>query len=299
MLYAAQQGRKIDVLVAVLMQFTVWFTHLGTHYWNEYGDYEVDKFNQNAGAWTGGSKVLRADLLPRSTARNMGVIFFILAFLAGFSTVWRYLVLAGTPPTLRSWPAVINVISHIPWDFVLFCFSVAFVAVAYSLPPFRLSANALGELCVSYVLTFVTPVVGLLSQGGRLDSQFCLLLLPLFIVNASRMIVMNIPDRKGDEQGGKVTSVVLLGEERAAMLNTLLYVITYVAIVPQLPLPYYVKLGYYAPLPFRWWQSLRVSAKKWWKNKELTDSIPFVESLYVLTTVVCLCLGMLAEANPK
>ena len=56
-IYATSQtGHGVNWLVFTLLQLTVWLTHMATHYWNEYGDYEVDILNKNAGAWTGGSK---------------------------------------------------------------------------------------------------------------------------------------------------------------------------------------------------------------------------------------------------
>jgi 1,4-dihydroxy-2-naphthoate octaprenyltransferase len=144
-------------------------------------------------------------------------------------------------------------------------------------------------------LTFVTPTVGLLIQGGNFTYDFWKTLLPLFIVNASRMIVMNIPDRLGDEQGGKQTSVVLLGEEKAILLNNILYLATYLVVIPQCDLPFLVSMSYFVPLPLRWWQSLRLNSTAWWTDRAMTDSIPFVESLYVLATVTSLCGGLLAH----
>lgn len=217
----------------------------------------------------------------------------ITAFIYGFATVWHYLVQIGHPPQFDSLSAWTSLFKHIPWDFVLLGISVFIVALAYSLPPLHLAANALGELCVSYVLTFVTPTVGLIAQQGKVDSAYMMMLIPFFVISTARMIIMNIPDREGDRLGNKITSVVLIGEDRAVQLNNLLYLATYLIIIPQLPLPFPLKVAYCLPLPFRWWQSLRVNSPEWWKNQELTDSIPFYESLYVVATVIGLILGFL------
>ena len=129
----------------------------------------------------------------------------VIRFFTSFVVPNKSSIALGVQPSFSSWDVILSVLKQIPWPFVLFGLSVIFVSAAYSLPPLRLSANALGELCVSYVLTFVTPTVGLLIQDGRFTYDFWLTLLPLFIVNASRMIVMNIPDRDGDSKGNKVS----------------------------------------------------------------------------------------------
>jgi 1,4-dihydroxy-2-naphthoate polyprenyltransferase len=265
-----------------------------THFINEYGDYEVDKLNANAGSWTGGSKVLREGLLPRNVALNAGEISLVLSIFLGTACVLRFVTNingSASSDLLFSDPSLF--FKSIPWSFVLLGFSVFAVAIAYSVEPFKLSSHALGELCVSYVLTFVTPSVGILSQGGHLDWHVVYTLLPLFIVNANRMVVMNIPDRDGDEEGGKNTSVVLLGEDRAVILHNIVTLVTYFLIVPLLPLAHSVRVAYYSVLPIRWWQSLRLNSPSWWRRRDLTDSIPFVESMYVLSTGVALCLGLL------
>ena len=199
-----------------------------------------------------------------------------------------------------------------PWEFVLLGLSVLVVALAYSLPPFHLAANSLGELAVSYVLAFATPAVGLLSQGGEITLEFIQLIVPLFLINTARMMVMNVPDRAGDAAGGKITSIVLLGERKAIILHNLLTVLTFFVVIPLLNLPDTVRIAYYCLLPFRWWQSLRLNVDEWWlgdgvnkkklgkevKNlnrRELADSIPFVESLFVLATAVAISTGLIIQ----
>ena len=144
------------------------------------------------------------------------------------------------------------------------------------------------------MLTFCTPAVGLLIQGGQLDLAFVQSLIPFFIISSVRMMVMNIPDREGDRQGGKITSIVLIGEEKAIIVHNLLTMVTYAMVLPQVPMPSALRIAYCIPLPFRWWQSLRLNYPKWWTEKSaLSDSIPFVESLYVLATASAMCFGML------
>lgn len=262
-----------------------------THFVNEYGDYEVDKLNANAGTWTGGSKVLREGLLSRDVALKAGSVTFVLGFSLGVACVCRFSY------TFLGEKSLYNLLENpslLPWGFILLGLSAFAVAIAYSVEPFKLSSQALGELCVSYVLTFVTPCVGLLSQGGSVTWEVVYTLLPLFILNANRMIVMNIPDREGDEKGDKITSVVLLGEAKAVVVHNVITVVTFFSIIPALPLSHSIRVAYYAVMPLRWWQSLRLNSPEWWKRRDLTNSVPFVESMFILSTGLSLCVAMAA-----
>jgi 1,4-dihydroxy-2-naphthoate octaprenyltransferase len=294
-LLARQQSAttQIDWQMFAWFQFTITVTHMMTHYINDYADYAVDKLNRNAGAWTGGSKVLKDGLLSRNTALLVGVAFAAASLLGGYCTVHRYLThRRGVDVSFASWHDVETIVVNIPWDFVALGVSVLIVAVAYSVPPLHLSANALGELCVSYVLTFATPLGGTLMQGGTLTYDFCCALAPLFVMNAARMVVMNIPDRDGDKKGGKITSVVLLGEARAVTLTNVVYLAIYCSMLPQLPLSRAVRVAYYAVAPLRWWQSLRLNAPKWWLRRRDCDSLPFVESMYILANAAAVCAAL-------
>eukprot|EP00730_Choanoeca_flexa_P011515 TRINITY_DN26969_c0_g1_i1.p1 TRINITY_DN26969_c0_g1~~TRINITY_DN26969_c0_g1_i1.p1 ORF type:complete len:393 (+),score=71.36 TRINITY_DN26969_c0_g1_i1:30-1181(+) len=302
---ARNQGQTIDWSNVMLLQLTIWLTHLMTHYVNDYGDYEADVLNENAGSWTGGSKVLRTGQIERRTALLMGMLLLVCATIAGAACVVRYAMIAAGVVFPTDWTAttIMSLLQDIalatPWTFVLFGISTFVVAWAYSLPPLRLSANALGEVCVSYVLTFTTPVVGCLLHNGSLSYEFIVLLIPVFLMNLNRMVIMNIPDREGDAKAAKVTSVVLIGEEKAVMLNNLIYVWIYTLLLPQLQLSTAVRWAYYLPLPLRLWQSLRINVSAWWNDRALTDSIPFVESLYILVSVSCLNLGLVVQDWPQ
>lgn len=259
-------------------------------------NWQVDRLNTNAGAWTGGSKVLQTGLVSRTTSLILGVVLSIVSILYGAATVERYwyrehgitLIMALRNPYL--------IWLHLPTDFVLIGVSVVAVAFAYSVEPLRLSAQGLGEPCVSYVLTFAAPGVGYVLQGGVLDRTFLEHILPLFVINIARMIVMNIPDREGDLKGGKHTSVVMIGEQSAVYLNSLLYVLVFLYIVPSLPtLSLPVRVCYLALLPLRWFISLRLHQPEWWTDIYWRDVLPFYESLFVLASVLALNVSLLYD----
>lgn len=296
-LYAVRvQGRAFDWRTALCMQLTVTSTHLFAHYTNEYADFEADCLNRNAGGWTGGSQVLARGLLPRVAAAYMAVATFVLAFSGGVLCVARYLDvrLGVAPASLLSLDGFRAALALVPWQFVALGLAVLAVAAAYSVPPVRLSANALGELCVAFVLSFAAPAVGLLTQAGEITPAFVEALLPFCLLSFARMVVMNIADREGDAKANKLTSVVWLGEARAVALVNAMHAATYLLVIPQLgSLPYALRLAYYAVLPLRWWQSIRLNSPNWWLDAALVRSLPFVESLFVLSNSVALCVALL------
>ena len=303
LLLAVRQGLRVDWTTAALAQLTVWCCHLMTHYINEYGDVNADRLNKNAGSWTGGSKVLVSGEVPRAAAMHLGLAFLAATVLSGAATAIR--VASRLGGVALAWPAspaelvslVGALLAALPLEYVLIGVSVILVATAYSLPPLRLSAHALGEVCVAYVLTFAAPLTGLYAQGGHLSFEAACILLPACLVNLNRMIIMNLPDRVGDALDAKNTSVVLVGEERAVHITNALTLLIYFAVLPQLGLSRAVTLGYLAPLPLRWWQTLRINIPRWWADRRLVDSIPFVESMYVLATVTGLLGGLACDQS--
>jgi 1,4-dihydroxy-2-naphthoate octaprenyltransferase len=295
-LYAVRvQSQAFDWRTAALVQATVTVTHLFAHYTNEWADFEADRLNRNAGGWTGGSQVLARGLLPRVAAAYMSALTALLAVVCGVLTVVRFLDvrLGVAPASLLSVGGFRDALLLVPWQFVAVGFAVLAVAAAYSLPPLRLSANALGELCVAFVLSFAAPAVGLLTQNGRITPQFVEVLLPFILLSFARMVVMNIADRDGDAKANKFTSVVWLGEPRAVALVNAMHAATYLVVIPQLSsLPYAIRVAYYTALPLRWWQSIRLNAPDWWLDAALVRSLPFVESLFVLSNSIILCIAL-------
>ena len=96
----------------------------------------ADKFNKKDGAWTGGSKILKTDLLPKRTALVLGVLFLFLSILGGVLTLIYYIFYMENT-------MLINI-------FGFFIYG----------------------LSVSYVLTFATPIIGCLIQNGFITQPF-------------------------------------------------------------------------------------------------------------------------------
>ena len=208
-----------------------------------------------------------------------------------------------------------EILTTFPISFILIGFSVLILSIFYSLEPIRLSKRGIGEWIVSYVLTIATPSVGVLIQGGEISTSFIMNLLPLFLLNTVRMMIMNIPDKDGDEKGGKVTSVVMIGEKSTMFLHNLLTMFNYLILIPLIlrpTMPPHMMIGYYLALPLRWYVSLRLNSTtkpscqnedekinfdnsssflSWWDKQEERDALPYLESMFILSSIVGLCVG--------
>ncbi|CAI6004771.1 unnamed protein product [Closterium sp. NIES-65] len=163
-------------------------THVMTHYFNEYFDYEADLANKQRGKWNGGSGVLPEGLLPPWVALAAGNVFLIgsIVTLAFLRTPAQYVACA-----------------------------TVFLSWGYTGPPFKLHYRGLGEVVVAIVLTWCVPVMGALQRRG--DGAFLLptslrTIIPLlFVQQFVRMMVMNLPDIESDLQCGKITLTAQMG----------------------------------------------------------------------------------------
>ncbi|CAI5521054.1 unnamed protein product [Closterium sp. Naga37s-1] len=171
-------------------------THVMTHYYNEYFDYEADLTNKHRGKWNGGSGVLPEGLLPRwlaLAAANVLLIGSVVTQLAFFRAPAQCVACA-----------------------------TLFLSWAYTAPPFKLHYRGLGEATVAAVLTCSVPVMGALQR--RDDDAFVLptslrAIIPLLCAQQMVcMMIMNLPDIDSDLQCGKITLTARLGPERVARL---------------------------------------------------------------------------------
>jgi 1,4-dihydroxy-2-naphthoate octaprenyltransferase len=192
-------------------QGTVTLLHLATHYSNEFFDLQADRMNATYTRWTGGSRVLVDGRLAPATA-----LLIALLMVAGFVTALIY-----------AWFARPELVSEVPrgcWLLALFALALAW---EYSAPPLRLTSRGLGEAVVASMLCVILPWMGFLLQQGVMHLTVALAVVPLFGTQYARMMVMNIPDARGDEAAGKRTLVVRLGVERAVRVHSALQLASY------------------------------------------------------------------------
>jgi len=155
-----------------------------THYCNEYYDLDSDRINNSENGWTGGSKVLVNEGFKPNTALYTAI------FLAFFGILMQFLIPFFVPEFIQGRKIALIMLIW-AWE--------------YSAPPLKLHSRCLGEITVAGIVTGLTPIYGALLQMTTVETkkqwsyhELILTLIPLILTQFTRMIVMNIPDLKGD-----------------------------------------------------------------------------------------------------
>jgi 1,4-dihydroxy-2-naphthoate octaprenyltransferase len=167
----------------------------------------------------------------------------------------------------------------------------------YTAPPFRLNYRGLGEIVVAAVLDLLVPLLAHGLQSGRVSAPAALLsaLLPLFVVQVARMMVMNLSDHEGDARVGKRTLAVLLGPRRAGdaiALGQLLAYGSVLALTTARILPAAVGVAMLLTLPVSIWQTRRVRRGAL-RDAALANSVVFWASTHVALLTAAATFGFL------
>jgi 1,4-dihydroxy-2-naphthoate octaprenyltransferase len=204
---AVASGGAIDMRRYVLGQAVVTAFQLMTHYANDYFDYETDRANTTPTAWSGGSRVLTGEELPRVTALIASVVVAAIGVAIAFALAWTvgWIVLPAA--------AAMLVLS---WE--------------YSAPPLRLCAHGAGELDTAVVVTGIVPCFAFWLQRGDDVGMLIAAIVPLACLQAAMLVAIEFPDARSDAATGKRTLVVTLGPVRAARLYVALTALAYIAL---------------------------------------------------------------------
>lgn len=218
---AVSSGARLDLSAFIWTQIAITTTQLMTHFANDYFDLEADRANQTPTQWSGGSRVLVENRLPRRAALMAALVLAAMAL--GANGVLSLVIRPGIG------------------TFLLF-FGAQLLAWCYSAPPIRLHSRGLGEATTMFVVTLLTPISGYATQTGRIDLLPLLAVVPLCCLQFAMLLAIEFPDADGDQQVGKKTLVVRLGAANAARLYTALLLTTYLC------LPVLVILGLPPPI---------------------------------------------------
>jgi 1,4-dihydroxy-2-naphthoate polyprenyltransferase len=238
---ARLSGHAIDLPRYALGQATVTAFQLMTHYANDYFDYAADRANTTPTQWSGGSRVLANDELPRGVALAAALV------LAAIGCVLGALLYVRTED-----PRVLATVAV-----------VAVLAWGYSAPPLRLCAAGLGELDTAIVVTVLVPALGFLLQAPDLSGLRLLVLaiVPLVLLQFAMLLAIEFPDAAGDAATGKRTLVVRLGAATAAKLwiAVTLAAFAWLPIAYALGLPGRIALAGALPAPLALYRLARVA----------------------------------------
>lgn len=189
-----------DWRACVLAYAGLFLIELATVLTNELFDYESDAANQNAGPFTGGSRVIvEGALTPHQVRRG------IVAVLAALGAVAAALALV-LPTGPRETTLGLLVVGMV-------------LGLGYTAPPLRLSYRGLGEIDVAVTHSFYVIVVGFAAQTGEWrDPMPYLLGLPGFFAVLSANTLAGIPDCRADESVDKRSFCVMFGARSAGVI---------------------------------------------------------------------------------
>ena len=244
---ALHDGQAIDILTAFLGGALALVIHAGANVINDWHDAANDAANdQRLFPYTGGSRMIQNGVLSERQMALLGYGLLLFSLPAGAWLAWSVapgLWAIGATGLLLAW--------------------------AYSAPPLRLQARALGEPAVAAAWLLV--VLGSdFMQRQSLVSTPLLAGLSFALLVANVLYIAQFPDAPADARAGKRTLVVRLGAHRARagypLLAFLAYGSTALAIAAgQLPL-----LAAFAFLSA--WASL-LASRALWRGQPLAPAI--------------------------
>ena len=200
-------GALLAVAGAPLAMTPYWLGYLclflleaATVFLNDWFDFDSDRINLFGGPFTGGSRVLVDGRLDR-TAMRKGIWLSLL----GAAGVLAALVAAGPAVSAKATTGLYAVF--------------AVLALAYTVPPLKLSHRGFGELDVAITHSVGAIMAGYVVQGGHWTASTpWLLALPLGLAVLPSILLAGCPDRGADQAAGKRTLVVMLGPRAAIRL---------------------------------------------------------------------------------
>lgn len=269
-------GRAIDLGRWIHGVAFVWCTHLMTHYCNDYFDLAADSANLAPTGWTGGSRVLvEGHLRPITSLATAFVLLFASVALA-----------MSMPFANAQWLA----------------FLVIALAWFYTAPPLRFNYRGFGEVCVATVLSVAVPLLAyyLQSPHASVAAPLVGVIFPLFVIQAARMVVMNLSDYQGDKVVGKRTLAVFLGPQQAAQAIVFGQVVAYSSIVVLMVLqvlPSPIGAAMLLTLPLSVWQSQRI-LRGAFGDPAVANSIAFWASTHVALAAAAATFGFIVTTAP-
>jgi 1,4-dihydroxy-2-naphthoate polyprenyltransferase len=270
---AAYEGYPISLTWYAVAQLFAWVVHLMTHYCNEYFDLEADRANVYFTPWTGGSRALVDGLVAPITSLSTSFLLWTGGVL-----------LIAVMPTTHA-----RVIGAVTLALAWF----------YTAPPLKLNYRGLGELTVAAILNGLWPVLAAVLQAGTVPPLLFAVLAPTALLQAARMMVMNLGDRVSDESVGKRTVPVLIGYRNAITTIIAAQVVAYLmltlfAILGWVPWIAWALMVATAPLAAWLVLQLRRDAMRD-VNPERMTPVVFWASNHVSLIVCAAMAGVIAE----
>lgn len=196
-------GGRFEMIGFLLGLVAVVSVHLGSNLMNDYADSQsgVDWYDRRYYNFFGGSKLIQEGVFSESFYLRLAAAHFTVALGAviGLAFVLRR-------PSVIGYAAVI-----------------AFLGIAYSHRPLKLSYRELGEVVIFLLFGPALVMGGYFIQTGIFpDARSFLLSLPFGFLTTGILFANEVPDYEQDTQSGKVTWVSWFGPERSYVLYAVL-----------------------------------------------------------------------------
>jgi 1,4-dihydroxy-2-naphthoate octaprenyltransferase len=191
---------RIEPVMAVCLFLVAIFMQSSVNTLNDYADFKkgTDTLDNSPDAT---DAVIVYGLNP-DTARNIGIIFLVLAFIPGLYACY----VCGYVPL------VIGIIG-------------ALVIVGYSSGKLPISYLPIGEAVSGFVMGGLIPLAGVYMQTLCLDFKVLLMALPVILGIAMIMFSNNGCDIERDVCAGRHTMPVLLGRKRTDKLYRIMLIV--------------------------------------------------------------------------
>lgn len=196
----------------------VWMSLLGiilimlaTYYFNEYFDYEGDIINKTFIKFSGGSRALPDNMVPRPVAR-----------VAGYSSVAVLMAIAVV--------YLLYYFDDFPLLLPLALFG-AFCGVFYSHPPFQWAYQGIGEVMIGGCYGILAFVSGFYVVSGVLNVDMLLVGLPASMTIFLVILANEFPDYEADKAVDKLNLVVRMGPQKGALLYAAVMIPVYPVMV--------------------------------------------------------------------
>ncbi|MFS0727688.1 prenyltransferase [Paenibacillus sp. 1P07SE] len=105
------------------------------------------------------------------------------------------------------------------------------LAVAYSLPPFKLNYNGLGECAVGLAFGPLLISGMYLMMTGQLDGQIAAIGIPIAFLVMAILWINQYPDYEADLRGGKRNWLVRLGKRPGLIVYGSLFICAYLSLI--------------------------------------------------------------------
>lgn len=190
----------------------IYLIEIGKNSINEYVDYksgvDINIAPENRTPFSGGKKTIVQGKLTLDEALYIGIATFLLACAIGL-----IIVVFREPKIL--WVGLLGV----------------FIAIFYSVPPFKFAYSGLGEFAVGFTFGPLITLGIYMVMAGVFDYRVMVVGLPIGFLISNVLWINQYPDYEADKQGNKKNWVVRLGKEKGLKIYEILFILAYISFI--------------------------------------------------------------------